>query len=182
MDDDTKRQDIAGASASWLRNVGANRARAPSRGGRGACSPLSAPVQKLWRAGGVSGIVLALPGRRTMAQTDEARNPAEADWRVSSPHDSLFRTQNTPIAPEVGTKPRGGRPQISATAADKKRAYRQRQKRRQNLGTPPLPAGPYRVLYADPHGIMVRAGYHKYGYASCHYPVPQHSSAVPNAC
>jgi len=41
-----------------------------------------------------------------------------------------------------------GRPRLYANEAAKKRAYRQRVKERQQY--PPLPEGPYRVLYADP--------------------------------
>jgi N6-adenosine-specific RNA methylase IME4 len=48
----------------------------------------------------------------------------------------------------VHEKRRGGRPRLHVNDSAKKRAYRQRLKERAIY--PPLPPGPYRVLYADP--------------------------------
>ena len=62
-----------------------------------------------------------------------------------------------------------GRPRLYATHAEKIRAYRQRQKDR--LAYPPLPDGPYRVLYADPPWKYYSTDPIFHGHAKDHYPL-----------
>jgi N6-adenosine-specific RNA methylase IME4 len=61
-----------------------------------------------------------------------------------------------------------GRPRMFATNADKCRAYYERKKQRAVY--PPLPAGPYRVLYADPPWQYYSTDPHYHGHARDHYP------------
>jgi len=60
------------------------------------------------------------------------------------------------------------RPRLYATRAEKDAAYYQRKKDRQQY--PPLPPGPYRVLYADPPWQYASTDPYYYGHARNHYP------------
>ena len=122
--------------------------------------------------------------------TDEyTKDPPSADeiqLKLSSYFPEWFCLKNTPeYAPKVQTKPpqivrqKTGRPSVHADRRARNRAYylRKKQQKQEILSTP-LPAGPYRVIYADPPWDYGRAGYQKYGYASCHYPV----LSIPELC
>ena len=63
--------------------------------------------------------------------------------------------------------PGRGRPRLYATHAEKIRAYRQRKKEPKPY--PPLPAGPYRVIYADPPWQYVQRDPNFHGHATNHY-------------
>jgi N6-adenosine-specific RNA methylase IME4 len=68
----------------------------------------------------------------------------------------------------VHETPRTGRPRVYVNDTAKKRAYRQRVKERQQY--PPLPAGPYRVIYADPPWQYFKRDPTFHGHATNHYP------------
>jgi N6-adenosine-specific RNA methylase IME4 len=61
-----------------------------------------------------------------------------------------------------------GRPRLYTSRAEQQRTYRERQKQRAVY--PPLPTGPYRVLYADPPWQYRNSGMDNYGHAASHYP------------
>jgi N6-adenosine-specific RNA methylase IME4 len=63
--------------------------------------------------------------------------------------------------------PSRGRPRLYANHTEKIRAYRQRKKAPKPY--PPLPAGPYRVLYADPPWQYVTRDPTFQGHATNHY-------------
>jgi len=60
------------------------------------------------------------------------------------------------------------RPRFYATRAEKDAAYYQRKKQRQQY--PPLPPGPYRVIYADPPWQYASTDPYYHGHARDRYP------------
>lgn len=115
-----------------------------------------------------------------MASENNTTGRKKVSASISSHKLPLLRNGNTSkiveYSQEIVTKiddqcyeidPRG-RKRIYATAAEKQLAYRHRKKQRSIY--PPLPQGPYRIIYADPPWQYENDGLKKYGHAVFHYP------------